>query len=872
MSFGGPDGYRDCKNPACPSDGLYAQAGGHDKTNALKTNQIVNYKHMKGTFKITRIGIALLFCITESLFSQETDIFNINEQGYYEVPGLNVMAFQDFYPDGHQGGITVIQNGIRVLANGDVRLEAAPGQWSPIPQKGNRDIDLDNNEICTTLWYPDSLKNRKGFNPIDYPDLTFTYHVRIKPEGNSFRIYVDLDEPLPDKWYGKVGFNIELFPGFYFGKSYSSDRKTGIFPLQANGPISYDKEGKIYTEPLVTGQKLVIVPENGDERIEFYANGNEIQLIDGRGEHNNGFFIVRTLLKKGKLENAAELIITPSYEKNWIYKPVIHVSQVGYHPDQSKLAVVELDKKNQGLSEISLWRVSEKDGLIKIKSAVPEFFGRFLRYNYLIFDFSKIKTPGIYKIKYGDQFSNHFQIRTDIYDRHVWQPTLEYFLPVQMCHMRINDRYRVWHGLCHDDDALMAPVGINHFDGYKQGVSTLTKYKPFEHVPGLNKGGWHDAGDYDLRVESQANTTRRMAQMWELFGVSYDATSINQVNKLVEMHKPDSIPDILQQIEHGALTIVGGFKALGRLYRGIICPDLRQYTLLGDGSIMTDNLVYDPSLTENNKSADFSWKKDDRWVFTENNPRREIDVAACMANVHRALKNYNEDLAFDCLNLAVEIFQIHASTDHYSIIDLATELYLSTGDESYMNLIISKKELVINNIKSTGPAISRIISKIDDKEFIDEVTSSLEKYSLEINKKIQETPFGVEYKPNIWGAGWGIQRFGVNQYFLHKGFPDLFSAEPVFSSLNFILGVHPGMNTASFVSGVGSKSINVAYGINRADWSYIPGGSVSGTALIRPDLAELKIWPFFWQQTEYVMGGGATNFMFLVLAAQDLLK
>jgi hypothetical protein len=26
------------------------------------------------------------------------------------------------------------------------------------------------------------------------------------------------------------------------------------------------------------------------------------------------------------------------------------------------------------------------------------------------------------------------------------------------------------------------------------------------------------------------------------------------------------------------------------------------------------------------------------------------------------------------------------------------------------------------------------------------------------------------------------------------------------------------------------------------------------------------------QQTEYVMGGGATNFMFLVLAAKDVLK
>jgi len=86
-------------------------------------------------------------------------------------------------------------------------------------------------------------------------------------------------------------------------------------------------------------------------------------------------------------------------------------------------------------------------------------------------------------------------------------------------------------------------------------------------------------------------------------------------------------------------------------------------------------------------------------------------------------------------------------------------------------------------------------------------------------------------------------------------------------ALNFVLGVHPGQNTESFASGVGAVSSTVAYGGNRADWSYIPGGVISGTALIRPDLPELKIWPYFWQQREYVMGGGETNYMFLVLAA-----
>jgi len=81
-----------------------------------------------------------------------------------------------------------------------------------------------------------------------------------------------------------------------------------------------------------------------------------------------------------------------------------------------------------------------------------------------------------------------------------------------------------------------------------------------------------------------------------------------------------------------------------------------------------------------------------------------------------------------------------------------------------------------------------------------------------------------------------------------------------------------GSNTASFAGGVGAKSATVGYGLNRADWSYIPGGVISGTALIRPDYPELLTFPFLWQQTEYVLGGGSSNYMFLVLAAKQLLE
>ncbi len=135
-----------------------------------------------------------------------------------------------------------------------------------------------------------------------------------------------------------------------------------------------------------------------------------------------------------------------------------------------------------------------------------------------------------------------------------------------------------------------------------------------------------------------------------------------------------------------------------------------------------------------------------------------------------------------------------------------------------------------------------------------------------------DSPYGVPYKPEIWGAGWLVQERGVHQYFFHKGWPKVTGTDSYINALNFVLGVHPGENTASFVSGVGAKSMTTAYGLNRADWGYIPGGVASGTNLIRPDLPELKTWPYFWQQAEYVLGGGATNYMFLALAADRLYR
>jgi len=504
-------------------------------------------------------------------------VLKMNEQEYLEMTGLNVMLAHDFYPESHQGGVGVIQNGLRVATNGDIRLEATPGQWQPVPKVGKRMVDRATQEISVRMEYPDPDKNRKGFNPIIYPDLNFSYNLRVKPEGKAFRIIVDLDKPLPDEWIGKVGFNFELFPGILFGKSYYLDKQFGIFPRQLNGPGFYDKDKEYQTQPMATGKKLVIAPETSRQTMTIEnMKGNDLQLIDGRAQHNNGWFVVRSLVPKGATKNAIEWLVSPNAIPGWQYEPVIQVSQVGYHPKQQKVAVIETDKSDTRRLPVQLLRVAENGGFEKVMEQAPKDWGNFLRYHYLQLDFTSVEKPGMYVVQYGEYRSNPFQINDQVFKRDVWQPVLEYFLPVQMCHMRINDRYKVWHDRCHLDDARMAPINHNHFDGYLQGSSTLTKYQPGEQVPGLDVGGWHDAGDYDMRVESQADEMRILSLAYEAFNVKYDNTTIDQKTKTTELHRPDGKPDILQQIEHGALTVVGGYRTLGRLYRGIIEPDLRQ--------------------------------------------------------------------------------------------------------------------------------------------------------------------------------------------------------------------------------------------------------------------------------------------------------
>ena len=814
------------------------------------------------------VTLGLLFSSVSAL-SNSTNL-TLNDKEYFEQPGLNVLVFSNWYDglfsDAKISGVELIHHGLRTATNGDVRLNATPEQWDATPQFKERKINQDDQSIEAFLHYPDHQ---------------FDFSIKVKKNTEGVRITVNLPKPLPAALEGKAGFNLEFLPSAYFHKSFMMEESTGIFPRYPNGP----KEINGIAEPraLAVGKHLVLAPDDIERRVSIETFGAPLELYDGRTKAQNGWFVVRSKIPANKTGAVVEWQLNASTIKNWVRPPMIAHSQVGYHPEQKKMAVIELDARDKKNPKAELLRVMPDGSQKSVLSERLDSWGKYLRYQYRQFDFSRVTTPGLYMIQYGEQKSGPFRIDAQVY-RDAWHPTLDIFLPVQMDHMTVNEAYRIWHGASHLDDALQAPVDHEHFDLYAQGPTTDTPYKPGEHIPGLNIGGWYDAGDYDIRTQTQYDVVNTLVTVWENFAVKRDNTRVDYESKYVDIHVADGKPDILQQIEHGTLALIAQHRALGRAIPGIVEAHIEQYTHLGDGLTKTDNLIYDSSLKEHESTGFKSGKFDDRWAFTSKSTPLNYGSAAALAAASRALKGYNDELAKECLATAKKVWAdeqakakpdlfIHGNTTGGKLesehLKAATELLITTGEARYAQAV---EQLLGKLEQEFAFHVSWFVRAMPHMSpaYGEKVKTLAASYAADLPKLERENPFGVSITTGGWaGSGWVI-RHAINNYYLHKAFPELMDRESVLRGLNFLYGTHPAHNL-SLVSAVGTQSKEVAYGMNRADFSFIAGGIVPGILVLKPDFPENhEDWPFFWGQNEYVVNLGA-SYIFLVNAAEDLL-
>jgi hypothetical protein len=844
--------------------------------------------------KLTLIAFLMLLLAGCKDGPEEVKELVLNDLEYFELPGVNVLVYNNLFTGGFNdektSGIELIHHGVRTSQGGAVRLSHTPEQWDLVPDIPSRIVDREAKTIESVLRYE---------------DYDFESRVVVSAKGKAVEIAVYLDKPVPKPLEGSAGFNLEFLPSQYWGKTYLMDGRINRLSRyvvgntvtrpnseklkQFRGYVTADDRGTntfIDPLPLETGRNLLLAPEEPERMVQITSPDADLMLFDGRVLAQNGWYVVRSMLPAGKTGKVLTWTVEPNAIPGWVREPNIGFSQVGYLPAQPKVSVIELDKRDNVLSKASIYKLSENGKATQVFTGNIEPWGDYYKYHYVKFDFSTVNTPGIYYIQYGNHRTNNFVIENNVYDK-ITDATSDIWIPIHMNHMFVKEAYRVWHGEPFKEGYRQAPPSTDHFDMHWQGPTTDTKFKSLELIPGLNVGGFFDAGDFDIETGANISVVQNFVQTWEYFKPQRDQTFVDQKQRYVMLHRPDGTPDVLQFIEHGTLQLVAQAEIIGHMAQTLSNSVLHNYHHLGDAVSITDGLPYNPKLGPYEVAADgkSSGVKDDMWAFTSRNPGLDLRAATMFAAASRALRGYNDYLAERALTqskrllkeataLLAEQPREEGPAWRGGPADVATnlQLYISTGEKQYADKFL---ELVWPALdRNVSFAILTALHGIPhmDAAYKEKLRPYAEKYKEYVEGLEKENPYGVPIGLGNWAGGGFIVNFGTTICFAHKYFPDIIDASHVYKTTNWLFGCHPYHNY-SLVATVGAaRPKEVFYGNNRADFSFIPGNVAPGILFRQPDHFEnYDDWPFLWGQNEGTIAGN-TSYLIFGSAFKNLVK
>ena len=836
----------------------------------------------------------LLLGLVASAATQAQDL-QLNDLEYFERQGVNVLVFSNSFNGGFNdeknSGIEIIHHGVRTIQGGAVRLNNTPEQWDLVPKMTDRIVNKDNGSIEVMMRYEAAALggSAAGF------EEDFDSRVVVTAKGPAVEIAVYLDKPVPQKLAGEAGFNLEFLPSQYWLKTFVMDGRLNRFPRYATsltvtrpnsekprqfkGFRTYDDRGTdrfVDPLPLESGHQIVMATDDPERMIRISSDDAELKLYDGRMLAQNGWFVLRSVLPAGKTGKVITWTVEPHAIPNWIRQPNIGFSQIGYLPEQPKVAVIELDKNDTPQATASLMRIRDDGTTEQAFSGSIQTWGPYYKYNYVKFDFSSVNQPGVYYIQYGQTRSNDFLIDAHVYDK-ITDATTDVWVPIHMNHMYVTEGYRTWHGEPFREGYLQAPES-DHFDLHRQGATTDTKYKPLELIPGLNVGGFFDAGDFDIETGSNINVVQNFIRAWELFKPQRDETFVSQEQRYVELHRPDGIPDILQFIEHGVLNLVTQAEQIGHMASTLSNSILDNYHHLGDAASITDGLHYDPSLKPFEVSADGkrSGTPDDMWAFTTRNPNLDLQAAGIFTSAARVLRGYNDELAdraqkqAERLRREAEQLLSQRRNQRDAQAEADDDWLTGTGDgnaTSRQRRGNNRRALTLwerldrDVARNLQTALDSIPMK--DDAYRERLRPYIQRYNDYIHSFDTQNPYGVPIGLGNWAGVNAVLNFGITVNYAHLYYPDIISKDEVYRVSNWLYGCHPYHNY-SFVAVVGAtRPKQVFYGNNRADFSAIPGNVAPGLLFRKPDHFEnYDDWPFLWGQNEGTIAGNTQYIIF----------
>ena len=785
-------------------------------------------------------------------------MMNVNKtsstDGYLQTQGFNLFMYNNTYDaelgDEKNAGIELVQSGYRIATNGDISLENIPDKLdtASMPVLNSRKVDGAKNTLSANLTIP-AVSNTPAVN----------YTLKAEPEAGGVKLTVKLDNSLPENLVGKAGFSLEFAPAQFISKSFQADADGdgkydtfGVFPL-----VAQDDSDKASKEPLpiAVGKKMTFAAEDNENRIRITSDNGDLVLYDGRNNSQDGWFILRTMIPAGKTEVVWH--ISPDVNQDWTREPNIAHNQSGYAPDLSKVAVIELDPKFNAPTTAYVDRLNADGTYTTVFSGKIGKATSSGRYVYRNFDFSSVKDTGMYVIRYAEQRTEPFPIAKNVYDRS-WQASLSGFLAVQMDHMKVREGYRIWHNPTFADDALQAPLNTQYFDGWSMGAETDSKYNDYEHISGLDVGGWSDSSDNDLDTASNIEVIQDLAFAFKEFGINYDTLMVDTDASFVELHRADGSNDIQQQVKQGVLQILGQIDNVGFAFKGLKVPTLSQYSQSGDVSKVTDGLVYDKTLVSGATNGFKSGNLDDRLAFVgTKDVILQFNAAAALASASYVLKGFDDSLAARCLKAAENIWNseniVKGEKKEAQVTaewNAAVQLVIATdvSKDVYKQFLQSTAShmLKTESFGTDGWKGVRVLNYMNNG-FKNKFNKALKEYIPVLEKQISSSPFGVP----VSGGNESVLNMALSMSTLHKYFPSIVSEKYTLNAVNYILGTHAYNNT-SWVSGVGTKSAERGYGSNRDNNYFITGGIVAGTANVLPDFPEaVDDYNFLKEETAY---------------------
>lgn len=181
------------------------------------------------------------------------------------------------------------------------------------------------------------------------------------------------------------------------------------------------------------------------------------------------------------------------------------------------------------------------------------------------------------------------------------------------------------------------------------------------------------------------------------------------------------------------------------------------------------------------------------------------------------------------------------------------ELLIATnGDPLYRNHLQQLLPVIGRRFSLIAASAVRAIAYMGP-DYRAQLVPLVKALKTEVDEDRAGNPFHVPISEGGWAGSNQVATFGSTMYLLHKAFPEMVGPEFTIDTLDYMLGRHPA-NNLSLVSSVGTNSKLIAYGHNRADYSFVPGGMVPGVLIEKPDFPELKTdWPFLWFENEYTV-------------------